>query len=159
MSTQFDASKGYHEALSNDILAQQQAAVEGWMERPSALANAHLHAQNELNRLVLACNRLAWGTLPDDTREPTGEETAALLQHLNAEDCQKLLRDMRLAAEQRSLVMRIEHAERQHAERLAAEQAEMARAEAEAQELAAFEAFDAAGRAARFEAWRAAEKG
>jgi hypothetical protein len=62
---------------------------------------------------------------------------------------------MRLAAEQRSLVMRIEHAERQMAERIAAEEVEAARAHAEARELAEFEAFDAAGKAARFEVWRA----
>ncbi|MDX2263923.1 MAG: hypothetical protein NW215_02995 [Hyphomicrobiales bacterium] len=156
MSGQFDASLGYLDALSADLLADQQAKVEHWALMPAALANAKLHAVNEMNRLVNLCNRLAWGGAPAEMRRPSADEVAALLQTKNAEECDALLKAMRSAAEQRSLVARIEDAERRVAERSAAEEAARAAAEAEAAERAEFEAFDAAGKEARFQAWRAA---
>ncbi len=157
MSTQFDVSLGYFEPLNDEIITQQQATVDGWMQKPSALANAHLHAQNELNRLILACNRLAWGSLPEDGRAPTTDEMAALMQHLSPADGEKLTRDLRLAAEQRSLVTRIEEAEALHAARLQTEQEELVRQNAEALQMAEFEAFDAAEKIGRYNAWRAAK--
>ncbi len=157
MSTQFDVSLGYFEPVRDEIVMQQKATVDSWMQKPSALANAHLHAQNELNRLVLALNRLAWGALPDDGRAPETDEMAALMQHLSPADGEKLVRDLRLAAEQRSLVNLIRQAEAQHAAQVQAEAEELARQEAERLLIAEFEAFDAATKVERYQAWRAAK--
>jgi hypothetical protein len=159
MSNAFDASFICNEPLTADVLAEQQKTVEHWLTMPSALANAKLHAERELGRLVSACNRIAWGGLPPEQGKPNGQETSALLQRLGAEEREKLMRDSRLAAEQRHLLALIEEGEASWREQQRAEQEQLAQYEAEQEELAEFEAYDAAGKQARFEAWRAARRG
>lgn len=156
MSDEFDASLVCNEPLSDDVLSRLRQEVESLMARPSALANAKLHAQNELGRLVAACNRLVWGKMPSDLRAPSPEEVASVLNHFEGEQREKLLRDATLAAEQRGLVLEFERAEAAQAEQSRAEQEQLAREEAERREWAEFEAHDAAGKQARFKAWRAA---
>jgi hypothetical protein len=159
MSNEFDAGLAYSGAISSEVLAQQAKELESCKKMPSALANAKLHAVRELERLVNACNRLAWGY--DATygeRAPTAEELAQLLGRLSPEDQEKLTRDSRLAAEQRHLIAQMESAERELLARAQAEEEEAAKREAEQQELAEFEAYDAAGKQQRLEAWRAARR-
>jgi hypothetical protein len=158
MSNEFDASFASNDPISTEIIAQQRKDVESWSTMSSALANAKLHAQNELQRLVSACNRLAWGAIPAVMGVPTGGETALLLERLGAEDRERLIRESRLAAEQRHLIAQIDEAERQQLERQKAEQDELAKREAEQRELAEFEAYDAAEKHKRFEAWRASQR-
>jgi hypothetical protein len=158
MSEAFDASFACTEPLSSEVLAAQRKELDHWMTMPSALANARLHAENELRRLVSACNRLVWGSVPPVLRIPETQEITALLQQLRPEDREKLMRDSRLAAEQRHLLAGIEEIEQRFFEQQQAEQDELARQEAEAVELAEFEAHDAAGKQARFEAWRASRR-
>jgi hypothetical protein len=155
MSSQFDASLVWNEAVGTDVLIKHHKTVEGWAMKPSALTNAKLHATRELERLVTSCNRIVWRAMPDDMRRPAEEERQALLNYLSEEDRTRLLNDAKAAAEQRVLVTEIEEAERQYLQQCAAEEAELARREAEASELAEFEAYDAAGKPARFETWRA----
>src|SRR5262249_38651827 len=97
---------------------------------------AKLHAKNELERWVLACNRLVWGGMPADAREPAPAEAAALLERLPPENRDRLLKEAQLAAEARHLVALISAAETEAALR---------------QE---FESFDLAEKEARFQAWR-----
>ncbi len=154
MSSQFDASLVWNEAVGTDVLIKHHNTVEGWAMKPSALTNAKLHATRELERLVTACNRLVWRGMPDDMRQAE-DERQALLSYLSEEDRTRLLNDAKAAAEQRVLVTEIEEAERQYLQQCAAEEAELVRREAEAREMAEFEAYDAAGKQSRFEAWRA----
>ncbi len=155
---QFDVSKGHFEAIGGDVVAKHGQMVEHWSQMQSALANAKLHAQNELNRLVGLCNRAVWGAMPADARAPSPEEMAQVLAGLADDAREALLANCRLAAEQRHLVSLIEAAEARQLEMLAAEEAKMAAAEAEARERAEFEAVDEAGKEARFQAWRAARR-
>lgn len=155
MSVQFDVSLGYREAVSGEVITKQQDMVQHWAQMPSALANAKLHAQNELNRLITACNRAVWGGMPAEMRQPSPGEIDQVLQGLSDQDRATLLNNCRLAAEQRHLMMLIEAAESEQQQKLAAEEAALAAIEAEARERAEFEAIDAAGKDARFEAWRA----
>lgn len=158
MSTEneFDASLVHSDAVSDEVLAQQNKMAEQLMLRPNALANAKLHAENELHRLISACNRLAWRSMPAQMREPTSEEVNILLERLEQEDRHKLMNDAKLAAEQRFLVVRLQEAHAQCEAELAAEQEQMALQEQQAQEWAEFEAYDEAGKEARFNAWREA---
>ncbi len=156
---EFDASLVHTDPVSEEVLAQQNHMAEQLMLRPNALANAKLHAENELRRLVSVCNRLAWRSVPADLREPALEERNALLERLEQEDRHKLMHDAKLAAEQRFLVARLQAAYEQCQAELAAEQEEMALREEEARLWAEFEAIDEQGKLARFEAWRAAQSG
>ncbi len=155
MTSQFDASLAYSDPISPEVLADQRQAVEAAMRMPSALANAKLHAENELKRLVLACNRFVWGSMPEETRAPTPEEVGQMMEHFAGEGAERLRRDAKLAAEQRNLVAQLAEAESAYLLRVAAEETENARREAERLELEEFEAYDAAGKQQRFEAWRA----
>ena len=173
MTSQYDASFAYTGPISAEVQAANAREIERSMFMPSKLANAKLHANNELQRWVLACNRLVWGGMPTDTREPDHGEITALLEQLSLENRERLLKESRLAAEARNLVALLSAAEVEAFARLEAERSEEARAEAEAQvrleayqaELARaeaervfreeFEVLDAAGKEARFRAWRA----
>ncbi len=173
MSTAFDASFASAGAISSEIQAAHAEEVERCMMMPGKLANAKLHANNDLQRWVLACNRLVWGEMPDGLRAPADGEIAALLQALPPEKSERLLKELQLAAEARHLVAMLDAAAAEAHARLAALEAEAARAEAEQrarvdalaaeQALAArerglreeFEAIDAAGKEARFQAWLA----
>jgi hypothetical protein len=158
MTSQFDASLVHDDPISEDILAEQRKAVEHWVRMPSALANAKLHAENELQRLVLACNRLVWKAMPAETRKPTPQEVAQLMEHLSAEDRERLKRDAKLATEQRHLVGQLAEVENAYLIRQQAEEAENAEREAMRLEIEEFEAYDAAEKQKRFEAWRASRR-
>jgi hypothetical protein len=174
MTSQFDASFAYTGPIGEEVVAAHAGEIEHCANMPGKLANAKLHANNELQRWVLACNRLVWGGLPEGAREPSREEIAWLLEQLPPENRERLLKEAKLAAEARHLVAALEAAEVEaHArlEALAAEEAraeaetqarlqalaaEEARAEVERQLRAEFEAIDEAEKEARFQAWRAA---
>ncbi len=176
MTSPFDASFAYSGPISEDVQAGHAREVERCMSMPGKLANAKLHAHNELQRWVTAGNRLVWGEMPPSLREPSPAEIAALLEVLSPEKRERLLKESQLAAEARNLVALLEAAEVEAHARLQAQQAEEARAEAEtrarleaqhaeAAQAAAeralreeFEAFDAADKDARFEAWLAARQ-
>jgi hypothetical protein len=171
MSTPFDASFAYTGPVSAEVQAVNAREVEHCGFMPGKLANAKLHANNEVQRWVLACNRLVWGEMPAELRQPVDGEIAALMEQLPPEGRERLLKESRLAAEARNLVAMLEVAEVEALARLEAQQAEEARAEAEerarmeaqAAELARaeleralreeFEAVDEAGKEARFQAW------
>ncbi len=173
MTTPFDTSFAYTGPIGEAVKAAHAAEIEHSMSMPSKLANAKLHAKNELQRWVLACNRLVWGEMPAEARQPAPGEVAALLEQLSPEQRERLLKESQLAAEQRHLVALLEAAEiealaqlealreeeaRAEAEaraRFEAQHAEMARAEAERALRREFEAVDDAGKEARFQAWRA----
>ncbi len=175
MTSPFDASLVFNGVLGDDVIAAQQAEVERSMPMLSALSNAKLHATRDMERWVMACNRLIWGEVPQDLRPPSAEEATWLLEQLEPERRERLLREAKLAAEQRHLVGLLTEAEgqahalleAQHEEqarfeaeaaaRFEAEQAEHARAQAEAQLREEFEAVDEAGKEARFQAWRASK--
>ena len=159
MSEEFDASLVYTDPISEAVLAEQDRTVAQLMLRPNALANAKLHSENELRRLIGACNRLAWRSVPADLRQPAPEEAAALLERLTEEEREKLMTDARATAEQRLLVVRMQEAHEQALAQMQADQAELAQRQEEAEKLAEFEAFDAAGKEARFQAWRASRAG
>jgi hypothetical protein len=174
MTSQFDASFAYNEPISAEVQAAHASEIDSAMFMLSKLANAKLHANNELQRWVLACNRLVWGAMPPEARQPAPAEIAWLLEQLPPENRERLLKESRLAAEARHLVSLLEAAEIEAQARLDAQLAEEAQAQAEAQaryeaqqaEAAAaaaeqalreeFEAVDAQGKEARFHAWRAA---
>jgi hypothetical protein len=153
MSHDYDVSLVCREAVSHETSERQRVDVENWLRMPSALANAKLHAQRELEARVGACNRLVWGYGAVAPRAPSAEEAAALMQWLGVEKREKLLGEARLANEQRNLLALIKEAERRYAEQARANEAEQARREAWRRVLEEFEAHDAAGRQARFEAW------
>jgi hypothetical protein len=136
MTSQFDASFAYTGQISAEMQAAQAREIEQLRAMPGKLANAALHANNELNRWVLACNRLVWGGMPADARRPAPGEIAALLEQLSPENRERLLKESQLAAEARNLVALI------------------AEAETEAALRDEFEDFDLAGKEARFQAWR-----
>jgi hypothetical protein len=158
VSAEFDASLVCSDPLNEEVLARHREEVEHCATMPSALANAKLHAERELGRLVAACNRLVWGAPSPGSRAPSSDETAALLQRLGPEDRERLLRDSRLASEQRQLLASMEEAETRLVDQLRAEETEMARQEAERLEFAEFEEYDAADKPRRFEAWRASRR-
>jgi hypothetical protein len=158
MSTPFDASLIHTDPLGEDVLSEHRRSVESAMRMPSALANAKLHAQNDLQRLIGACNRLVWREVPADLRQPSPEEAAWLLEQLRPEDRERLVRDAKLAAEQRHLVSELLAAENRLLSDREAQALEQARREAEQRELEEFEASDAAEKPKRFEAWRAARR-
>ncbi|MGA7325678.1 MAG: hypothetical protein WBX25_14600 [Rhodomicrobium sp.] len=176
MTNQFDASFAYTGPVSEEVKAAHAREIERCIFMLSKLANAKLHANNELQRWVLACNRLVWGAMPTDARPPTQTEAAELLEQLSHENRERLLKESQLAAEARNLVALLSAAEVEAHARLEAQWAEEARATAEVQtrlekqhaELARaelerqlrerFEELDAAGKEARFQAWLAAQK-
>jgi hypothetical protein len=159
MTNPFDASLIDGEPVSPEVLAEQDRKIADLMQRPNALANARLHADQHMARLIRACNRTAWGTVTSEPRGPTQEEAAALLERLGPEGRDKLMGEVRAAAEQRALLARMEEAQQQTLSRMEAEQFEAARHDAAAQERAEFEAHDAATKEERFQAWRAARSG
>jgi hypothetical protein len=160
MSEEFDASQLFNdEPISEALIGEQERIIEELMQRPNALSNARLHAQNELLRIINRANRIAWRSVPPDLRAPSPDEKTALLQRLSDEDREKLLTDAHRAVGQRRFVQRIEDAYHQCMAQLQAEQEALAQHEEQAQLWAEFEAFDEAGKAARFEAWWAARKG
>lgn len=159
MSNQFDASQLWGESLGDEALAAQARIVEDLMRRPNALVNAKLHAERELERLVMVCNRLAWGAIPAERRAPDPGEAEALLAGLDEEKRGKLVADAQAAAQQRLLVAAMREAEIHCMAQLQVQQAEFAAVQAQQQEWAEFEAFDAAGKVERFAAWRAARGG
>jgi hypothetical protein len=136
MTTQFDASFAYTGPVSAEVQATHASEIAHLTLMPGKLANAKLHANNELQRWVLACNRLVWGAMPTEARQPVPGEIAALLEQLPPENRERLLKESQLAAEARHLV------------------ALLSAAEAEAALREEFEAFDVAGKEARFQAWR-----
>lgn len=159
MTSQFDASLAHSDPISPEVLAEQRDAVEAAMRMPSALANAKLHAENELKRLIVACNRLVWGSAtPDDTRAPTEEEIRQMMEHFAGEAADRLRRDSKLAAEQRSFLAKLSEAESAYLMRLQAEEAENTRQEQVRLQWEEFEAHDAAGKQQRFEAWLASRR-
>jgi hypothetical protein len=155
MSHEFDASLVCNEPVSSETLVRQQADVDNWMRMPSALSNAKLHAQRELEARIGACNRLVWGYGHTPTRVPAADEIAGLFQSLAPEKGEKLMGETRQANEQRSLIALIEDGERRYVESRRAEEAEQAHQDAWRRELEKFEAFDIAGKQERFEAWLA----
>ncbi|WP_088346387.1 MULTISPECIES: hypothetical protein [Rhodomicrobium] len=156
MSSEFDASQVSDEPIGADILADHDRTIESLVLRPNALANAKLHAENEMQRIVNVCNRLAWGSVPSELRAPDAGEKAALLARLSPEDTEKLMRESRLGTAQRALLARMADAQHHTLAQLQAERDEMAQREIEALEWAQFEAEDAAGKEQRYHAWRAA---
>ncbi|MGF1621117.1 MAG: hypothetical protein ACFCUR_10935 [Rhodomicrobiaceae bacterium] len=158
MSSEFDASRVYMEPVAADIIEWQKGIVEQLALRPSALENAKLHTENELQRIINVTNRLAWGEVPDDLREPTAEEAAALLERLSEEDREKLIKEAYAGAEQRSIVAMIREAHERCVAEMHAEQEALAHQQAKARERAEFETFDAAGKEQRFQAWRASRQ-
>jgi hypothetical protein len=136
MTSQFDVSFAHTGPISVEVQTEHASEIERLMMMPSKLANATLHANNELQRWVLACNRLVWGGMPSEARQPAPAEIAALLDRLSPENRERLLKESQLAAEARNLVAL-----------LSAAQAGRALREE-------FEAFDTAGKEARFQAWR-----
>jgi hypothetical protein len=153
MTNQFDASFAYTGPISAEVQAAHASEIEHSMMMPSKLANAKLHANNELQRWMLACNRLVWGGIPADARQPTQGEIAALLEQLSPENRDRLLKESQLAAEARNLVALLSAAEVEAHALLDAQRAEEARAEAQRALREEFEAFDAAGKELRFRAW------
>jgi hypothetical protein len=137
MNSQFDASFTYTGPVSAEVQAAHASELAQLMLMPGKLANARLHANNELQRWVLACNRLVWGGMPAEPRQPAPGEIAPLLEQLSPENRERLLKESKLAAEARHLAALLEAAEAEQALR------------------EEFEAFDAAGMEARFQTWRA----
>ena len=159
MTNSYDASLIDSGPVSAEALAEQDSKIADLMQRLNALANARLHAEQHMARLVRACNRTAWGTVSSEPRGPTPEEAAALMERLDPENRDKLLGEARAAAEQRALMAKMEEAHQQTLTRLEAEQVEVAQYNAAAQEWAEFEAHDAATKEERFHAWRAVRNG
>lgn len=159
MTNPFDASLIDDGPVSAEVLAEQDRKIVDLMQRPNALANAKLHAEQHMARLVRHCNRTAWGTVTSEPRGPTQEEAAALLDRLDPENRDKLLGEARAAVEHRAFLAKMEEAQQHTLSRLEAEQVEADRHNAAAQEWAEFEAYDAATREERFQAWRAARSG
>jgi hypothetical protein len=155
MMSEFDASLIWTEPVGEAIVAAQQGTVDELRKRPNALANAKLHAERELERAIMVCNRAAWGAMPSDRRAPSAAEADELLGRLTDESREKVMREARLAAEQRLLVGAMQEAEQACLAQMQAEQDEIAAHNAEIEEWEAFEAHDAAEKAARFEAWKA----
>ncbi|MBX2804805.1 MAG: hypothetical protein KTR19_02440 [Hyphomicrobiales bacterium] len=121
MSSEFDATLISEEPVSDDVLAEQRQEIERLMRMPNAFANARLHAQNEMRRLISVCNRIAWRSVPADLRAPTAEEKAELLARLSSEDRDKLMNEARLAVRQRMLIAQIEEAYEHYLAQLQAE--------------------------------------
>ena len=136
MTSQFDASFAYTGPISAEVQAAHASEIERLQFMLSKIANAKLHANNERPRWVLACNRLVWGAMPEEPRQPAPAEIAAILEQLSPENRERLLKESQLAAEARNLVALI------------------AEAETEAALRDEFEDFDLAGKEARFQAWR-----
>lgn len=124
MSSEFDASLVWDEPVSEDVLTRQAQQIERLMQMPNAFANARLHAQNEMRRIISVCNRIAWRSVPEELRAPAPEERAALLERLSAEDRDKLMSEARLAASQRILIERMEEAYERYLAQLQAEPAD-----------------------------------
>lgn len=158
MSILFDASLVSQDPVSPEAVAEQRAKVEDLMQRPAALGNAKLHAENEMQRLITLCNRLAWGSMPPELRRPTPEEAAGLIAYLAPDVAERLQAEARRADAQRSLLRQMEEAHQHILAHLQAEEQERARQEEEAREWAAFEIEDEAGKQQRFLAWRAARR-
>jgi hypothetical protein len=175
MTSQFDASYAYSGGIPEEIQAAHREEVERSKHMPGKLANAKLHANNEMQRWALSCNRLIWGPqVSGPLRPPSREEIAWLMEQLNPDYQQRLMHEARQAAEARHLVEILEEAEVEAHARLAAQRAEDARVQAEAQarmqaqqahaarthaERALwdeFEIYDNQQKEARFKAWRAA---
>ena len=154
---EFDASLVHTDPVSDEVLAQQTQMVENLMARPNALANAKLHAENELHRLVVACNRIAWRSMPAEARQPTPDEINGLLERLEQDNRHKLMHDAKTAAEQRFLVVKLQEAHERCQADMEAEQQEYDRQQQLAQEWAEFEAYDEQNKEARFETWRASK--
>jgi hypothetical protein len=159
MTNPFDASLVDSGPVKAEVLAEQDRKIADLMQRPNALANARLHADQHMARLIRACNRTAWGTVTSEPRGPTQEEAATLLDRLGPENRDKLLGEACAAAEQRTLLAKMEEAQQHTLSRLEAEQVEAAQHNAAAQERAEFEAYDTEAKEERFQAWRAARNG
>lgn len=156
--SEFDASQVNAEPVSPDVLARQGETVAQLALRPSALANAKLHAENEMQRIINVTNRLAWGSVPAELRQPTAEEAAALIERLSPEDREKLMKEAQLGAEQRSLIAQMQEAHDRCVAQIQAEQEELEHRQEAEMEWSEFEAFDAAGKEQRFQAWRASRQ-
>ena len=154
---EFDASLVHTDPVGDEVLAQQTRMAEQLMLRPNALANAKLHAENELHRLVVACNRIAWRSMPAEARQPTPDEINGLLERLEQDNRHKLMHDAKTAAEQRFLVVKLQEAHERCQADMEAEQQEYDRQQQLAQEWAEFEAYDEQNKEARFETWRASK--
>jgi len=157
MSEPFDASRIHTDPPDHETLAAQDRELDVLKQRPISLSNARLHADRDLEGLTTICNRIAWGDMPADMREPAPDEITALLEGLSADDRDKLMEHARQAALQRHWLNRLEQAEQEHLAEVKADEEQRAQAEAEAKEWAAFEAYDAAGKEERFRQWRAAK--
>ncbi len=175
MTSQFDASFAYTGPVSEEVQMAHRQEVERSMYMPGKISNAKLHANNELQRWALSCNRLVWGPqVSGPLRPPSREELAWLMEQLNPDYRERLLNESRQAAEARHLFELLEAAEVEAHARLAAQRMEDARVQAEQQaRLQAqqareartqaeralweeFEAFDELQKEDRFQAWRQA---
>jgi hypothetical protein len=157
MTAPFDASLIDQEPVDAEVMARHRREVESCMTMQSAMANAKLHAENELQRLVALCNRLAWGGgTPYAPDAPDAAGVASVLERLSPDDQARLLKEAKAAKEQRALVREMHQAEALMQLRLQTEQIESARLEAEQRDWAEFLPIDQAEQRSRFEAWRAA---
>jgi hypothetical protein len=102
---------------------------------------------------------LVWRKVPADLRAPTGDEKASLLERLNPDDRERLLRNAHLADKQRSLLDVMEKLHQEHLARLQAEKDKEAEREKQAQLRAEFEVYDEAGKEQRFAEWCASRTG
>jgi hypothetical protein len=152
--SQFDASMVWQGEISPERLAEHSHELESWARMPSALSNAKLHAENDLRRLINSCNRAVWGQVAGELPPPASGQSETLLAQLDETTRQKLLADSKLAFEQRWLLQQIAQAEQALNARLDAERRAAEEQAALERELAEFEVFDAAGKEARFQAWR-----
>ena len=121
MSSQFDASYAFTGQVAEDVQMAHHQEVERSANMPGKLANAKLHANNELQRWVTSCNRLVWGQVTGPLRQPSREELAWLFEQLNPEYRERLLNESRMAAEARYLVELLEAAEVEAHARMAAQ--------------------------------------
>ncbi len=175
MSSQFDASYAYMGPISEQVQEAHRQEVEHCQNMPGKLGNAKLHANNELQRWALSCNRLVWGPqVSGQLRPPSREEIAWLMEQLNPEYRDRVLHESRTAVECRNLVELLEAAEVEAHARLAAQRMEDQRLQAEQQARlqaqqaraaqsqseralwAEIEAYDDTQKEERFKAWCAA---
>ena len=77
---------------SEEVQAEHAKEIETSRNMLSKLANAKLHAGNELQRWVLSCNRFIWGEVPAELRQPSPEEIAWLLGQLPAEAHERVMK-------------------------------------------------------------------
>jgi hypothetical protein len=156
---EFDASLVSDEPVSPEVVEEQVQTISLLVELSAPFINAKRQAEIDLQRLVQSCNELAWRKVPADLRAPSEEEKAALLERLNPDDRERLLRNAHLADKQRSLLGVMEKLHQEHLARLQAEEDEAAEREKQARLRAEFDVYDEAGKEQRFAEWCASRAG